>query len=99
RHDAAHTQMGRIALRIADLNEPDAAAFLLKELSDDQAARARNKAGLPGHLRDAVIRSLSRFTNEECIGLIGNAALSLRSDRDNALAIDQLDYFLALANT
>ncbi|MBX3458902.1 MAG: hypothetical protein KF696_02915 [Planctomycetes bacterium] len=97
RKDGARTTMGRVVHKIAETNDPDAAKFLLKELDDDQKARARKRAGLPGEVRGEIIKALSKFNDEKSVELIGNAALALKSDKDPVLALDQYDFFLALA--
>ncbi len=98
RKDGSRTQMGRIAAKMGDTNEPDAAKFLLKELDEDQKARARKKAGLPGEVRDEIIKALAKFTDEKSVEMIGNACLALKSDKDPSLALDQFDFFMALAS-
>lgn len=97
RKDGSRTTMGRLVHKMAETNDADAAKFLLKELDEDQKARARKKAGLPGEVRGEIIKALSKFNDEESVGLIGNAALALKSDKDPVLALDQFDFFLALA--
>lgn len=97
RKDGARTTMGRVVHKIAETNDPEAAKFLLKELDDDQKARARKRAGLPGEVRGEIIKALSKFNDEKSVELIGNAALALKSDKDPVLALDQYDFFLALA--
>ena len=95
--DGARTTMGRLIDKMAKTNEKDAAKYLLKELSDDQAAHKRGKAGLPGDVRDKIVNALSSFTDEDSVGLIGKAALDLKSDKDPTLALDQFDFFKSLA--
>ena len=95
--DGARTTMGRLVDKMAGTNDKDAAKYLLKELSDDQKERKRGKAGLPGDLRDKIVNALSSFTDEESVGLVGKAALDLKSDKDPSLALDQFDFFKALA--
>src|SRR5690606_22263063 len=55
------------------------------------------KAGLPGDVRDQIVNALASFTDEESVGLIGKAALDLKSDKDPTLALDQFDFFKSLA--
>lgn len=95
------TQMERSVAEIAALNFTDAAEFLLDLLAEDQADRKKSKAGLPGDLRRKVILALAKFTEEACVKLVGDAARKLDSSPksgDPALALDQFDFFLALAN-
>ncbi len=96
------TKMKRIVGKIADVNTVEAAEFLLDRLAGDQKARkqradSKNPDKLPSGVRDAIVEALSRFTNEEAVGMIGEMALALKSDREPTLALDQFDYFKALA--
>jgi hypothetical protein len=95
--DGQRTAMGRLIDKIAATNEKDAAKYLLAELDADQKARKAKKAGLPGDLRDKIVDGLSRFTDEESVGLIGKAALNLDSSKTPTLALDQFDFFKSLA--
>ncbi|MCA8937907.1 MAG: hypothetical protein KDB68_17100 [Planctomycetes bacterium] len=95
--DESRTAMGRIIEKMGATNEKDAAKYLLGELADDQKQRKRGKAGLPGDVRDKIVAALAKFTDEESVGLIGEAALDLKSDKDPTLALDQFDFFKALA--
>src|SRR5690606_31313274 len=91
------TQMGRIATDMGATGDPKAADFLLGELKDDQQARARKRPGLPGEVREKIIAALASFTDDTSVGKIGDAALALTSDKKPELALDQFDFFLALA--
>jgi hypothetical protein len=95
--EGAFTRLNRLATQIGSLNNAEACRFLLRELEDDQRNRARNRPALPGRVRETLIRVLGGFTDEPSVELIGNAALSLRSMQNPELALDQLDYLLALA--
>ncbi|MCB9934937.1 MAG: hypothetical protein H6840_04510 [Planctomycetes bacterium] len=95
--DGKPTTMGRLIEKMAQANDKDAAKYLLGELADDQRARKSKKAGLPGDIRDKIVNALAAFTDEESVGLIGKAALDLKSDKDPVLALDQFDFFKSLA--
>lgn len=95
--DGSRTTMGRLIEKMAKTNDKDAAKYLLGELASDQKARKSKKAGLPGDVRDQIINALASFTDEESVGLIGKAALDLKSDKDPTLALDQFDFFKSLA--
>jgi hypothetical protein len=95
--DGQRTAMGRLVDKMAATNEKDAAKFLLQELADDQRARKSKKAGLPGDVRNRIVDGLSKFTDEESVGLIGKAALDLNSEKEPTLALDQFDFFKSLA--
>ncbi|MCZ7605044.1 MAG: hypothetical protein M5U25_03030 [Planctomycetota bacterium] len=95
--DGSRTTMGRLIEKMARTNDKDAAKYLLGELANDQRARKSKKAGLPGEVRDQIINALASFTDEESVGLIGKAALDLKSDKDPTLALDQFDFFKSLA--
>lgn len=98
KRDDSRTAMGRIVEKIGATNDKDAAKFLLGELSDDQRDRKHKKAGLPGNVRDKIVAALANFTDEDSVGLIGKAALDLKSASDPTLALDQFDFFKALAS-
>jgi hypothetical protein len=95
--DGQRTAMGRLIDKMAATNQKDAAKYLLAELDADQKARKAKKAGLPGDVRDKIVDGLSRFTDEESVGLIGKAALNLDSNKTPILALDQFDFFKSLA--
>ena len=95
--DEAYTAMERAVDKMALCNDKEAAKFLLKELSDDQKARKSKKKGLGGNVRKKIVEALSKFTDEESVGLIGKAALDLDSKKEPVLALDQFDFFKSLA--
>ncbi|MEE9310822.1 MAG: hypothetical protein V3V10_00290 [Planctomycetota bacterium] len=95
--DGARSAMKRILPRMANTGDPKAAKFMLKELAADQKARKDGDAGLPGEVRSILIKSLASFTDDKSVEAIGNAALKLESDKTPVLALDQFDFFLALA--
>jgi len=98
--DESRTAMERAITEMAGTNDPDAAKYLLKELSDDQKARKSGRKGLPGDVRKCIVLGLSKFTDEDSVKMIGEAALKLNSapsGGDPTLALDQFDFFLALA--
>ena len=97
KRDGSRTAMGRTAERIGRLNTQEAAEFLVEELEADQKARKRGKPGLPGEVRDKIITALGKFTNEESVQLIGDMALKMKSAKEPTLALDQFDFFKALA--
>jgi hypothetical protein len=97
KRDGARSAMGRIVEKMAGTNEKDAAKFLVSELDTDQKLRKRGRAGLPGDVRDKIIASLAKFTDEESVELIGGMALGMKSDKEPVLALDQFDFFKALA--
>ncbi|MHC4840233.1 MAG: hypothetical protein ACYTDT_04620 [Planctomycetota bacterium] len=95
--DRARSTMRRILPKMAATNDPKAAKFMLDELEDDQKARKNGKEGLPGEVRAVLIESLAAFTDEKSVTKIGEAALDLDSVKRPELALDQFDFFLALA--
>lgn len=95
--DLSRTGMKRAIQSMAGTNDPKACEYLLDELEDDQKARKRGRPGLPGDIRDAIVEALSRFTDPDSVEKIGEMALDLKSDRDPTLALDQFDFFKALA--
>lgn len=98
--DESRTAMERAVDQMAAANDPEAAKFLLKELSDDQKARKSGKKGLPGDVRKKIVTGLAKFTDEDSVKMVGEAALKLNSapkGGDPTLALDQFDFFLALA--
>lgn len=97
KRDGQRTAMGRTIEKIGRTNDKDAAKFLVGELEADQKARKRRKPGLPGDVRDKIIQALGQFTDEESVKLIGDMALGMKSGSDPTLALDQFDFFKALA--
>lgn len=98
--DESRTAMERAIDDMAASNDPDAAKYLLKELTDDQKARKSGKKGLPGDARKKIVAGLAKFTDEESVKMIGDAALKLNSSPkggDPTLALDQFDFFRTLA--
>lgn len=97
--EGSRSRMVRAAKNLGNTNEAKAADFLLDLLEDDQKARKRDKAGLPGEVRDAVTEALGKFTNADAVEKIGKAALKLDSSpkKNPVLALDQFDFFKALA--
>jgi hypothetical protein len=106
--EGKHTEMARIVGRIAAMDLPEAADFLLSELKKDQDDRRRRppRPGLPGNVRKEIIRGLMAFKDEESIARIAGAAAEMNSapagirrlpPGDPILALDQLDLFEALA--
>lgn len=95
--DGQRTAMGRTAERIGNLNTKEAAEFLVEELEKDQKERRRGKPGLPGEVRDKIITGLGKFTNADAVTLIGEMALGMKSAKEPTLALDQFDFFKALA--
>ncbi len=99
--DESRTGMERAVDEMAASNDADAAKYLLKELAEDQKARKGGKKGLPGDTRKKIISGLAKFTDEDSVKLIGESALKLNSSPkggEPALALDQFDFFLALAS-
>ena len=97
KREDSRTAMGRIVEKMGATNDKDAAKYLLGELADDQKAHKHHKAGLPGNVRDKIVEALAKFTDEDSVALIGKAALDLKSDKEPSLALDQFDFFKALA--
>lgn len=97
KRDQSRTAMERAIDRIGQSNDKKAVKFLLGELDWDQKQRKGKRAGLPGNVRDKIIGALSAFTDEESVAEIGKAALALKSANDPPLALDQFDFFKALA--
>lgn len=95
--DGSRTAMGRTAERIGRLNTEEAAEFLVEELEADQKARRSKRPGLPGEVRDKIVTALGSFTNETAVKLIGDMALGMKSAKQPTLALDQFDFFKALA--
>ncbi|MCL4729098.1 MAG: hypothetical protein KJ044_01505 [Planctomycetes bacterium] len=98
--DESRTAMERAVDDMAASNDTEAAKYLLKELADDQKARKSGKKGLPGEVRKRIIAGLARFTDENSVKMIGESALKLNSapkGGDPTLALDQFDFFYALA--
>ncbi|MBZ0135131.1 MAG: hypothetical protein K8I27_02015 [Planctomycetes bacterium] len=98
KRDGARTAMGRVVEKMARTNDKEAAKFLVGELDEDQKARKRKKPGLPGEVRDKIVQALGAFTDEESVKLIGDMALDMKSAKDPTLALDQFDFFRALAS-
>lgn len=99
--DESRTGMERAVDEMAASNDAEAAKYLLKELAEDQKARKAGKKGLPGDTRKKIIAGLAKFTDEDSVKLVGEAALKLNSSPkggEPALALDQFDFFLALAS-
>ena len=95
--DGSATKMGRAIDQIAASQTPAARDYLISILSDDQKDRKNKKPGLPGDVRKKVIMGLSVFTDDESVGKIGEAVLKIDSLKDPVAALDQFDFFLALA--
>lgn len=100
KRDESRTGMERAVDEMAGANDAEAAKYLLKELGDDQKARKSGKKGLPGDVRKKIVSGLAKFTDEDSVKLIGESALKLNSSPkggDPTLALDQFDFFHALA--
>jgi hypothetical protein len=89
--------MVRAANALGDTDDDAAARFLLGELQQDQRARAQNRGGLPGSVRDSLVHNLGKFRNERSVDRIGSMALGLNSERQPELTLDQYDFFAAMA--